>query len=55
MRFFPNLSMFCDFLVKSLAFVWPIRILGPSMKNRRTIRLIRIDGLIGRLALILRR
>jgi hypothetical protein len=44
-----------DFLWKSLAFGRPIDILVKTMGTRSTIHLIRISGLIGRLALLLRR
>jgi len=44
-----------DFSWKSLASVRPIDILVRTMDYRGTIRLIHIDGLLGRLALLLRR
>jgi hypothetical protein len=44
-----------DFSLESLALFRPICILTQHMDNRFTIRHTHIDGLIGRLALILRR
>ncbi|HSV99091.1 MAG TPA: hypothetical protein VLI39_02895 [Sedimentisphaerales bacterium] len=54
MRIFPD-AYHGPFFWKSLAFAGPIGILVATMGTMNTIHLVHINGLIGRLALLLRR